>query len=185
VPPFPIATGLLIAWLCLHRWGAHRGAGDLAEAGTGDRPWTTWLLIGETMVLGIGSATTSWLGWFEPVLGATVAGNVLMAIAVGTTWAARRALGRHFSIHLKAGDEHELITAGIYGRIRHPIYTGDLLFHVAVPLIVGAWPFLVFAPLYAAIVYFRMESEEALLTERYAGYAAYTQTSARLFPGIY
>jgi protein-S-isoprenylcysteine O-methyltransferase Ste14 len=150
VPVHPLATGLLIFWLCLHRWWAHRGIGDLAEGGTGDRPWTSWALIVETVILGIGAATVSWIGLFEPTLWGLIAGNVLMAVAVGITGAARRALGKHFSIHLKAGEDHELITQGIYARIRHPIYTGDFLFQVATPILVGAWPFLVFPAVYCA-----------------------------------
>jgi protein-S-isoprenylcysteine O-methyltransferase Ste14 len=56
-----------------------------------------------------------------------IAGLITTALGVGIAIYARLSLGSNWSgmVTLKAG--HELIRNGLYGRIRHPIYTGILV----------------------------------------------------------
>ena len=85
--------------------------------------------------------TTGW-GWLNarmlpriPVLWTT--GLMITAIGVGVAIYARLSLGRNWSsmVTLKSG--HELIRRGLYGRIRHPIYTGILLAMLGTAMIHG------------------------------------------------
>ena len=49
-------------------------------------------------------------------------------------WACYRALGRLFTFEMSIRDNHELVTDGPYGWVRHPAYTGILLIVAGVVL---------------------------------------------------
>ena len=176
---------VLFAWLWFHRLVVHRGFRDLTDARQGTSPLTTWGVILGTVAMATVSLVGGWMQWHPPVLPVIVAGNVLIAIACAVGFSARRTLGKHFSIHLTTGGGHELITAGIYGKVRHPVYTGDLLFHLAVPLMTCTWEALLFAPIYFLLIRQRMITEEQMLGQEYADYGDYMTRTARLIPGIY
>jgi protein-S-isoprenylcysteine O-methyltransferase Ste14 len=180
---FPIPLFTLLAALVAHRFFAHR-PGDL-RGGAGTRTWTTWVVIANHLLMTFSCAARASFSKLTVPLPSFVAGAVLMIAAIGVVTAARRALGRHFSIYIVADAQHELITEGPYRRVRHPIYTGDLLFHVAAPLLTGAYWALPFALTYFAFIRLRMEAEERLLAERYPRYAAYVTETSRLLPGVY
>jgi protein-S-isoprenylcysteine O-methyltransferase Ste14 len=77
-----------------------------------------------------------------------------------------------------------LQTGGLYRYVRHPLYTGVLVwgtgFVLAFP---GPWRLLLFAML---CVFFSKKAryEEALLRERFAEYAHYTERTPRFFPRL-
>ena len=99
---------------------------------------------------------------------------------------ARRDLGNEYSFWLRIRDEHRLVTTGIYRHIRHPAYTGDLVFHFGLALLLfsprGFALMLLLAPCYL----FRIRLEERMLLETFGrAYADYMRTSKRLAPLIY
>jgi len=187
VPAFPPSAAILIAWLIFHRIAVHGGVRDLFDARKGTSPFTTWAVVIETFLLSIVAVTGAFLDLREPSMAVMVGGNVLMVTACGIGMWARRTLGRHFSIHLTTdqGEGHQLVTSGPYRWVRHPVYTGDLLFQIAVPLITCTYEALVFAPIYFLIVRARMGTEERMLSEEYADYGPYMESTWRLFPRVY
>ena len=82
-------------------------------------------------------------------------------------------------------DQH-VIDTGLYGLVRHPMYTATLLMFLPIPLILGSlWGLLPFA-LYPAVIVIRIFDEEKLLTAELHGYAAYKNTVRyRLIPFIW
>ena len=98
-----------------------------------------------------------------------------------------KALGRYWSVTLQMREGHRLIQDGVYGRVRHPMYTAFWLWAVAQALLLPNWVaglagLVGFGTLYA----FRVAREERMMLEtfgeEYRGYAART---ARLVPWIY
>jgi len=176
---------VLFCLLWFHRLVVHRGFKDLLDARSGTSPITTWGVIVETMAMATVAIVGGWVPWHAPSLPVIATGYGLFALACTVGFTARRTLGKHFSIHLTTGSEHELITAGIYGKVRHPVYTGDLIFHLAVPLMTCTYEALVFAPIYFLLVRQRMITEEQMLGQEYADYGEYMKRTARLIPGIY
>lgn len=176
---------VLFCWLWFHRLVVHRGFKDLLDIREGSSPFTTWSVVIETVAMATFCLVVGWLEWHPPLLPVIVGGNLLIIVACVVGYSARRTLGEHFSIHLTTGGEHELVTAGIYGHVRHPVYTGDLLFHMAVPLMTCAYEGLLFAPIYFLLIRRRMIAEEKMLGATYPDYAEYMQRTARLIPGIY
>jgi hypothetical protein len=105
----------------------------------------------------------------------------LSVIGLALRIAARRALGRHFSYALRTLDEHKLIKHGIYRRVRHPAYTGDLLFWSGVTLLFSSWAgFLVTLLLIPCFIY-RAKIEERCLPPgwgRISGYEDHQEIRA-------
>jgi protein-S-isoprenylcysteine O-methyltransferase Ste14 len=91
-------------------------------------------------------------------------------------------LGRSFSI---MAESRQLVTTGPYRFVRHPLYAAEEIAMVGV--------FMQFASIYTALLLAvhiafqlrRMHNEELVLTVRFPEYAAYSQATARLIPGIY
>ena len=105
-----------------------------------------------------------------------VAVIVLLSLGSGAlAWWSAHALGRHWSLEARVRDDHELVTAGPYAFVRHPIYTamGGLL--LATTLALAPW--WVVGPTmaaYTAGTFVRVSLEERLLAatfgERHAAY---------------
>ena len=91
-------------------------------------------------------------------------------------------LGRSFSI---MAESRQLVTTGPYRLVRHPLYLAEEIATVGV--------FMQFASIYSGLFLVvhiafqlrRIRNEEVVLTSRFPQYAAYSQTTARLMPGIY
>ncbi len=87
-------------------------------------------------------------------------------------------------IEVKA--EQEVISTGVYGVVRHPMYSGALLLLFFTPLALGSyWGLLAFVPLFAVIC-FRLIDEEKTLSQSLKGYDQYSEkTRYRLIPYIW
>ena len=77
------------------------------------------------------------------------------------------------SIELMEGQK--VVSTGLYGIVRHPMYTATILMFLAMPLVMGSWwAFLVMVPYVIAIVT-RIKDEETLLTKELEGYLEYKE----------
>jgi len=183
----PLSAIFLFVWLWIHRLVVHGGLKDLFDQRGGTSPWTTWGVVIETFAMASFCLVAPFIPLHEPNLPLMVVGNVGALIACGVGLWARRTLGKHFSIHLTTDQSkgHDLVTSGPYRWVRHPVYTGDLLFHLSVPLITSAYEGLGFAVVYFFLVRARMNTEEKMLSTEYADYGPYMEKSHRLIPGVY
>ena len=69
----------------------------------------------------------------------------------------------------------ELITHGIYSRIRHPMYLAFILWLIGMPVFYGAYFSLILAIVFIANVLFWRYLEELELISRFKGYREYRQ----------
>jgi protein-S-isoprenylcysteine O-methyltransferase Ste14 len=91
-------------------------------------------------------------------------------------------LGRSFSVMAEA---RRLVTSGLYGIVRHPLYLAEELAVIGIFMQFLSWWT---APLLATQIAFqlrRMRNEEVILGEIFPEYAAYKAKTVRLIPGIY
>ena len=96
------------------------------------------------------------------------------------------ALGRRFSGLVAIQPGHELVTDGLYARIRNPSYLGLVVNAVGFALVFRSAPGVVVALLNLVPLHARMDAEERLLEETFGDdYRAYRARTARLVPGIY
>ena len=77
------------------------------------------------------------------------------------------------SIEVMEGQK--VVSTGLYGIVRHPMYTATIAMFLAMPLVMGSWwAFLVMVPYVVAIVT-RIKDEETLLTKELEGYQEYKE----------
>lgn len=80
----------------------------------------------------------------------------------------------------------KVISNGLYGIVRHPMYTSTVIMFLSMPMVIGSWwAFAVMAP-YVWIIVQRIKDEEELLNEELEGYKEYCITVRwRLLPHVW
>ena len=117
----------------------------------------------------------------------TALGLVLMVAALVLFRLTHKALGKMWSVSLDIREKHELVTRGIYERVRHPMYTAFWTMALAQALLLpnlvaGLAGIVGFGTLY----FLRVGPEEAMMEERFGeAYRDYRRRTARLIPGVY
>ena len=83
-------------------------------------------------------------------------------------------------------ENQKVIDTGLYGIIRHPMYTSTILLFLSIPLVLGSGiAFLLFL-VYPVLIAKRIRNEEQVLEEGLAGYREYKQkVKHRLIPFIW
>jgi protein-S-isoprenylcysteine O-methyltransferase Ste14 len=110
----------------------------------------------------------------------------LVATGLGFTVAARIWLGRNWSADVTLKQDHELIRAGPYRYVRHPIYSGLLLAFVGTALAIGEWRALVALVLVAASFIRKIAIEEQFLAGEFGeAHARYAAAVPALIPFVY
>jgi protein-S-isoprenylcysteine O-methyltransferase Ste14 len=96
-------------------------------------------------------------------------------------------LGRFFRREVTIEPGQRLVRRGPYRLLRHPSYTGLLLFWAGIGLAFGSWVgAAVAALLIAAALAVRIRVEEQVLAAAFGSdYAEYARSTARLVPGIW
>lgn len=103
-------------------------------------------------------------------------------IAIGIT--ALINLNRNLSPFPSPKPGSELVQAGIYKRIRHPIYSGILIVGLGLALITNSGSRLIVTLLLLVLFYFKSKYEETKLTEKFSEYNDYRKKSGRFLPTI-
>jgi protein-S-isoprenylcysteine O-methyltransferase Ste14 len=88
------------------------------------------------------------------------------------------------SVRVEAGQP--VISTGLYGVVRHPMYSGALLLLPCIPLSLGSCASLLMLVLIVPLLAWRAIDEEKVLLRDLPGYAAYRKAVRyRLMPGIW
>ena len=187
-----LRRGIDIAWYVFALWWVVSAWGNKSAAR--GEPWLTrlllyWIpLVAAFGLLGPGD----WFGHTFlregivphtlPVLAVAFA---LVATGVGLACWSRYLLGRNWSSVVQIKQDHELIEAGPYRYVRHPIYTGLLLAFIGTALREGDVRG-IFAVLIVFISFWRkLRMEERMLSETFGEvYASYRRRTKALIPGI-
>jgi len=102
------------------------------------------------------------------------------------TWAT--ASNAFFSqiVRLQPERSHTVATGGPYRRVRHPAYSGGILFDLAVPFLLGSWWALIPSGLSALLFVIRTALEDRTLLTELEGYSDYAHTVRyRLVPRLW
>ena len=118
-------------------------------------------------------------------LAMTLCGAVLLVIAAGCGLAGTVSLGRNLTPFPKPSASSTLVQTGIYGLIRHPLYTAVFCGSVGWALIWRSWPALLAALALAPLFNAKARREERWLRQQFPEYAAYEQRVRRFVPWIY
>jgi protein-S-isoprenylcysteine O-methyltransferase Ste14 len=80
----------------------------------------------------------------------------------------------------------KVASTGLYRFVRHPMYTGNVIMMVGIPLALGSYWGLVFVVPGLIVLAWRIRDEEKLLGEKLAGYREYTRkVHYRLVPRMW
>ena len=81
----------------------------------------------------------------------------------------------YLSRRIEVQENQQVISTGLYGIVRHPMYGATVLLFLAMPLVLASpWSFLIML-LYIPIIHIRIKNEEKVLTEGLKGYKEYKQ----------
>ena len=76
---------------------------------------------------------------------------------------------------IEVAEGQKVVSTGLYGIVRHPMYTATIGMFLTMPIILGSWwAFLVMLP-YVPVIMSRIKDEENLLLSELEGYQEYTQ----------
>lgn len=147
---------------------------------------TGWV-VGQFALLGV-LALVAFLtpSWPEGArTGLAVVGVVVALLGGVLAIAAARELGPSLTPFPRPAHRGTLVDTGPFRVVRHPIYTGGLLFCLGISLVTGILTLVATVAL-AVLWAGKIRVEEAHLVERYPAYAAYqARVRARLLPGVY
>lgn len=92
----------------------------------------------------------------------------------------------YLSRTIEVQENQKVIDTGLYGIVRHPMYSATLLLFLSMPLVLGSvYSFLIFLA-YPFIIAKRIKGEEEFLEKELAGYREYKQkVKYRLIPFIW
>ena len=83
-------------------------------------------------------------------------------------------------------EQQHVIDTGLYGIVRHPMYSAVSLLYLSIPLVLGSWWALAIMTPCIVMLTLRIKNEEKVLTEGLAGYSDYTQrVRYRMIPFVW
>lgn len=180
----------LAAWVYLALHGTYGFCWLLKHVAFPDQSWETKSTVGGAVVVflllvtywvapfllisdgfGIDSAATpSWL--IALCISLHTFGVVIMMVSDGQ---------KYFTLKYRTG----LITEGMFKRVRHPNYAGEMTIYIAYALLVQHWlPWLILAYWWSAIFYVNMLKAESSLS-RYPEWEAYKARSGMVLPKLF
>jgi protein-S-isoprenylcysteine O-methyltransferase Ste14 len=131
------------------------------------------------------SALDHRFGWSPVPAAVSLVGDVLVVagLVIGLLVVAQNS---YAAATIQVEADQELATRGLYSLVRHPMYAGNVLLMVGIPLALGSyWALLLVAPIVVVLI-FRILDEEKMLVHELAGYPEYThQVRYRLLPYVW
>lgn len=89
-------------------------------------------------------------------------------------------------VKLQTERGHRVVSTGPYAWVRHPMYSGTVLFFVGAPLLLGSWWGVAMSPLFVLLFAIRVRIEERALVAGLPDYADYARrVRYRLVPGLW
>jgi protein-S-isoprenylcysteine O-methyltransferase Ste14 len=120
------------------------------------------------------SALDHRFGWSSVPMAICLVGDVLVAVGLGVAMlVVSQNSYAAATVRVEAGQE--VVSTGLYGLVRHPMYIGNLITMVGIPLALASYWGLVFVAPGLIVLALRIRDEEKLLRQQLDGYREYTQ----------
>ena len=124
-------------------------------------------------------------GWSDMPLPVVIAASVIFLIGYGLYAEVMRE-NAYLSRTVKVEEGQTVISTGLYGIVRHPMYLASVLMFLSIPLVMGSWYALIPFAFYPLLMVVRILDEEKLLTAELSGYEEYKRkVKYRLIPFIW
>ncbi len=79
----------------------------------------------------------------------------------------------YLSRTIEVQENQKVVDTGLYGIVRHPMYSATILLFLSMPLVLGSLPSFVIMLIYIPLIVKRIRNEEKVLLNGLDGYAAY------------
>ena len=92
----------------------------------------------------------------------------------------------YLSRTIEVQEGQKVIDTGLYGIVRHPMYSATILLFLSMPLVLGSLPSFVIMLVYIPLIVKRIRNEEKVLLDGLAGYESYcSKVKYRLLPFVW
>ena len=123
--------------------------------------------------------------WSNVPMPAVIAASVIFLIGYGLYAEVMRE-NAYLSRTVKVEEGQTVISTGLYGIVRHPMYLASVLMFLSIPLVMGSWYALIPFAFYPLLMVVRILDEEKLLTAELSGYEEYKRkVKYRMIPFIW
>ena len=123
--------------------------------------------------------------WSRMPMAVTVASAVLFLFAYGLYAEVLRE-NAYLSRTVKVEEGQTVISTGLYGIVRHPMYAATILLFIMMPLVLGSWYAAIIFLAYPVLIVIRLSGEEKLLLKELPGYGQYREkVKYRIIPFIW
>lgn len=158
--------------------------GPLAESRTLQKVVITGAFLA-LFAMVIFSAYDHRMGWSSVPAWVSVLGDVLVATGLGIAMLVV-IQNAYAAATVTVETGQTLVSRGVYKHVRHPMYVGNAIMMIGIPLALGSYWGLLFIVPGQAMIVLRILDEERLLTQQLAGYREYTQrVRYRLMPYVW
>ena len=124
-------------------------------------------------------------GWLPLPKAVSMVGAAAFLIAYGLYGEVLRE-NTYLSRTIEVQENQKVIDTGLYGIVRHPMYSATVLLFLSMPLVLGSLISLVIFLAYPFLIAQRIKHEEAFLEKELAGYRAYKEkVKYRLIPYVW
>jgi protein-S-isoprenylcysteine O-methyltransferase len=116
-----------------------------------------------------------------------IIGVLLFVIGILLRWRAINSLQQQFTVKITIINNHQLNTQGVYKYIRHPSYTGLIIYYLGLGLTMQNWCsiLILIIPIFW-VIHYRINLEENVLEKHFKEkYYLYKQSSKKLLPFVY
>jgi protein-S-isoprenylcysteine O-methyltransferase Ste14 len=159
-------------------------AGPMAEARTVQRIIISIALMSLAAMIVV-SALDHRFGWSSVPATVCLAGDVLVAIGLGLAMLVV-VQNSYAAANITVETGQTVIDTGLYGLVRHPMYTGNVIMMLGIPVALGSYWGLVFVIPGLLVLAIRIRDEEELLGQQLDGYSQYAQrVRYRLVPYVW
>jgi protein-S-isoprenylcysteine O-methyltransferase Ste14 len=113
-------------------------------------------------------------GWSSVPAGVSVLGLVMVAVGLGAAMLVVFQ-NRYAAANIVVEKDQPLVTTGLYGIVRHPMYSGSVVMMIGMPLALGSYWALLIAVATLVLLVIRIVDEEKMLAQELTGYRDYMQ----------
>jgi len=141
-----------------------------------------WLSLAAMVVV---SALDNRFGWSLVPTAVCLVGDFLVAIGLGVAMLVI-VQNSYAAATVRVETGQHVVSTGLYGLVRHPMYAGNVILLNGIPLALGSYWGIVFVIPGLIVLVWRIHDEEKLLQEQLDGYRQYTRkVRYRLVPHMW
>ncbi len=198
LPQYVVAITVSLYWTCVvamvaRSWSKFKVAsGSLPKTRLEKRLWVLWvptILAWNLLAWNSSNTITEEIAYFQNPALAYAWQSLLYVCATSAciafiiTTRCWISMGRNWSMAVTPSKKTELITDGVFSKVRHPIYALSLLLMVSTVIVVANWMMLIVGIIHCSMLWTKAWNEEHYLTQTHGrDYQEYQRSTNRFIP---